>query len=211
MLKKSHIQYALQIDLKGQPLTPLDIETSQKQLRSTYRSHLSFVIAIFALGLGVSYRALTLNYDTEFELFNLSLYVGMWFGLFAGVMIDGNTQRKLQLIVVGIILCSSASLFASMLMTLFIGHITVWISSINILASALSSMWLMTYYDEILKGIESVKTVDEKGLCYIKKASSHFEELNQFSEQIREQGRMPLVAEYWAYREWIKVKVKSNG
>ena len=71
-------------------------------------------------------------------------------------------------------------------------------------------MWLMTYYDEILKGTESVKIVDDKGLYYIKKASSHFEELNQFSEKIRAQGRMPLAAEYWAYREWVQAKAKPR-
>ncbi len=208
MLNKSHNQYAIQIDLKGQPLTQLEIDSSQKCLASTYRSRLNFVLAIFALGVGVTYRALTLNYDSEYELLNISLYIGLWFGIFAGVMIDGDAKRKFQLVLIGIILCCSASLFASMLMTLFIGQATVWISSINILASALSSMWLMTYYDEVLKGIESVKTVDERGLYYIKKASSNFEELNQFSEKIRAQGRMPLAAEYWAYREWIQEKAK---
>ncbi len=82
MLNKSHNQYALQIDLKGQPLTQLDIDASQKRLWSTYRSHLNFVLAIFALGIGVTYRAITLNYDSEFELLNVSLYIGLWFGLF---------------------------------------------------------------------------------------------------------------------------------
>ena len=147
-----------------------------------------------------------LGYDIEHELFNISLYVGLWFGLFTGVMIDGNAKRKLHLVVIAVLISASSGLFASMLVMLLIGQATVWITSVNILASALACMWVLTRYDEVLKGIESTYFVDEKQFAYIRKASSHFEELYCFSEKIIMQNRLPLACEYWAYRDWVKRK-----
>ncbi len=79
-------------------------------LRSLYISNLSFVFAIFVLGVAVTSRAIMLDYDKDFELFNISLYVGLWFGLFTGVMIDGDAKRKLQLVIVAILISASAGL-----------------------------------------------------------------------------------------------------
>ncbi len=93
-----------------------------------------------------------------------------------------------------------------MLVMLIIGEATVWITSVNILASALACMWVLTRYDEVLKGIESTHPVDKKQFAYIRKASSYFEELYAFSEKIIAEDRMPLTSEYWAYREWVKTK-----
>lgn len=97
-----------------------------------------------------------------------------------------------------------------MLVMLIIGEATVWITSVNILASALACMWVLTRYDEVLKGIESTHPVDKKQFAYIRKASSYFEELYAFSEKIIAEDRMPLTSEYWAYREWVKTKAKLN-
>ncbi len=181
----------------------------QRQLKVFYKSNLSFIFAVFVLGIAVSYRAITLDYDKDFELISISLYIGLWFGLFTGVMIDGNAKRKLQLVLAGIIISSSASLFGSMLVMLIIGQATVWITSINILASALSSMWILTHYDEVLKGIELARIVNQKQFTYIRKASSNFEELYEFSEKIIAEDRMPLNAEYWAYREWVRNRAEE--
>ena len=88
-------------------------------------------------------------------------------------------------------------------MILMIGKTTAWITSINILASALANMWVMTRYDEVLKGVESVSTVNNKQFSYIKKVTMTSKVLYQFSEKIIAEGRMPLRAEYWAFRDWV--------
>ena len=203
-------KYAINIDLKESALSQADIDKKLKTIKVGYRNNLSFVFALTTLAIGVTYRAITLNYDGNFELFKISLHIGAWFGLFAGVMIDGNRCRKLQMIIVGIIVSSAAGLFASMIVTMVVGHTTIWITSINILASALATMWLMTYYDEVLKGFDSVRMANDKEFSYIKKAAYHFEELDQYCDELRLQKRMPLVAEYWAFRDWIKAKANSN-
>ena len=171
-----------------------------------YISNLSFIFALLVLGIAVTSRAMMLGYDKEHELFNISLYVGLWFGLFTGMMIDGSATRKLQLVIVAILISASSGLFTSMLTMLIIGHMTVWITSVNILASALACMWVLTRYEEVLKGIESTYFVNNKQFAYIRKASSHFEELYTFSEKIIAEDRLPLASEYWAYRDWVKTR-----
>lgn len=210
MLESKDNQYAIKVDINGQALSQEEVEFTQKRLKASYKSNLSFVFAIFVLGAGVTYRAFALDFDKDHELFNISLYIGLWFGLFTGAMIDGNGLRKLQMIIVGIIISSSAGLFAAMLVMLFIGQATVWITSVNILASSLASMWVLTRYDEVLQGIESTRFVTEKQFSYIKKASSHFKELTLFSEKIIAEERMPLAGEYWAFREWVQNKAANN-
>ncbi len=203
-------QYSVFVDIADEPLSKEELAHKKQNLKSTYISNLSFIFAIFVLGTAVTYRAIMLNYDKDLELFNISIYIGLWFGLFTGVMIDGDAKRKLQLVVVAILISASAGLFASMLVMLIVGHATVWITSINILASALACMWVLTRYDEVLKGIESTCPVDKKQFAYIRKASSYFDELYAYSEKIIEADRMPLTSEYWAYREWVKTKAKLN-
>ena len=202
--------FDFKVDLDGKALSRDEILLAHQQLKTKFLSSLSFIIAMVVLGAGVTYRAITLDYDKELELFNLSLYIGIWFGLFTGFMIDGSFKRKLQMALVAVIISSAASLFLSMLVTLFVGHLTVWISSLNILGSALGCMWVLTRYDEVIKGLESVKTVNEKQFYYIRKASANFKQLYQFSEKIIAQGRPPLVGEYWAYRDWIREKAANN-
>lgn len=202
-------KYAINVDLKAPPLSRADIESKLHTIKVAYRNNLSFVLALVTLAAGVAFRAISLNYDGNYELFKLSLHIGAWFGLFAGAMIDGDRYRKLQMIIVGIIVSSAAGLFASMLVTLIVGHTTIWITSINILACALATMWLMTHYDEVLKGFDSIKKVSDKEFSYIKKAASHFDELDAYCDELREQKRAPLVAEYWAFREWVKQKANS--
>lgn len=210
MFDSKNNQYVVSVDIADKPLSKEELASKKHCLKSIYISNLSFIFAIFVLGIAVTYRAIMLDYDKDFELFNISLYVGLWFGLFTGVMIDGDAKRKLQLVIVAILISASAGLFASMLVMLIIGQATVWITSVNILASALACMWVLTRYDEVLKGIESTHPVDKKQFAYIRKASSYFEELYAFSEKIIAEDRMPLISEYWAYREWVKTKAKLN-
>jgi len=210
MLDSKNNQYAVSIDLKGKPLSVDELVLKHARLKSFYKSNLSFILAIFVLGAAVTYRAIMLDYDKEHVLFNISLYVGLWFGIFTGVMIDGDAKRKFQMVVVGIIISAASGLFASMLVMLMLGQATVWITSVNILASALACMWVLTRYDEVLKSIESIHFVDQKQFSYIQKASSHFEELYAFSEKIIAEDRLPLTCEYWAYRDWVKAKAILN-
>jgi len=205
-LKSKH---SININLSRQPITVPEIETIQRALKSGFRSNLNLVAALFVLAFGVALRAISLNYDTNYELLKACLYIGLGFGLFSGFMVDGTFSRKLQVAIVGIVFCCSAALFLSMLVTMMVGHLTVWISSISILASALGGMWLMTYYDEVLKGLDSIKMVDDKEFSYIKKAASHFDELNYYCENLKKQKRLPVVAEYWAFRDWIKLKATN--
>ena len=186
-------QYVVSINLKGKPLSIEELVLKHSRLKSFYKSNLSFILAVFVLGVAVTYRAIMLDYDKEHELFNISLYIGLCFGLFTGVMIDGDAKRKFQLVAVGIIISASSGLFASMLVMLMLGQATVWITSVNILASALACMWVLTRYDEVLKGIESIHFVDQIQFSYIRKASSHFDELYAFSEKIIAEERLPLV------------------
>jgi hypothetical protein len=203
-------QYVVSVDIADKPLSIEELERKKNSLKYTYISNLSFIFAILVLGIAVTYRAAMLDYDKEHELLNISLYIGLWFGLFTGVMIDGDAKRKLQLVIVAVLISASSGLFASMLVMLIIGQATVWITSVNILASALACMWVLTRYDEVLKGIESTHFVDKKQFAYIRKASSYFEVLYNFSEKIIAENRMPLTCEYWAYREWVITKAKLN-
>ncbi len=209
MIPNSTHQYTIKIDLKRQPLSQNDINKKVKLLKSTYRGNINFVIALLVLASGITYRALSLNFDSDLELFRICIYVGTWFGVFTGMMIDGDSKRKLQMITVGILTSSSSGLCASMLVMLFTEHAITWVTSVTILASALSSMWLLTYYDEVLKGLELLEAVNKKQLAYIKKAANHFDELNTFLEMVKRQGRPPLTAEYWAFREWVANKANS--
>ena len=203
--------FGIKFDLDSRALSQDEISQLKKSLKTKAKSNLSFITAVVVLGAAVSYRAITLDYDKELELFHISLYIGMWFGVFTGLMIDGAIKRKLQMVMVAVIVSSSASLFLSMLAVLMMGHATVWISSLNILASALACMWVLTRYDEVIKARESIKAVNEKQFRFIRKASAKFKKLYQFSEKIIAEDRAPLVGEYWAYRDWIRNKIDQNN
>ena len=203
-------QYIIEVNLYGQPITKPEIEQQRKKLTSIYRTYLNYILAIFVLGVAVTYRALSLDFDSDYQLFKVSLTIGLWFGLFTGLMIDGDSRRKLQMIIVAIIVSASAGLFASMLVTLYIGTTTNWITSVNILASALGSMWILTSYDEVLKGFDSIKSVNKRQLHYIAKAASYFIEMNRFKDKISSVGREPVAAEYWAMRDWIRSKIDKK-
>jgi len=208
MLDSKNNQFMVHVDIANKPLSKKEIAHKKYNLKSLYISNISFIFAIIVLGSAVAYRAIMLDYDKEHELFNISLYIGLWFGIFTGLMIDGDAKRKLQLVIVAVLTSASAGLFASMLVMLIIGHATVWITSINILASALACMWVLTRYDEVLKGIEAINSVDKNQFAYIRKASSYFNELYAYSEKIIAEDRLPLTSEYRAYREWVKTKAK---
>ncbi len=211
MKQPDNKQLGIKFDIDGKALSQGEISQAKKHLKIKSKSNLSFIIAVVVLGAAVSYRAITLDYDKELELFHISLYIGMWFGVFTGLMIDGTIKRKLQMVMVAVILSSSASLFLSMLAVLLMGHATVWISSFNILASALACMWVLTRYDEVIKAKESIKAVNDKQFHFIRKASANFSKLYHFSEKIIAEDRAPLVGEYWAYRDWIRSKIDQNN
>lgn len=210
MFDSKYNQYVVLVDIADKPLSKEELVRKKSSLKSLHISNLSFIFAIFVLGISVTYRAITLGYDKDLVLFNISLFVGLWLGLFTGVTIDGGVKRKLQLIIVAVLISASAGLFASMLIMIIIGQATIWITSVNFLASALACIWVLTRYDEVLKGIESTHFVDQKQFTYIRKASSYFEELYTFSEKIIAEDRMPLTSEYWAYRKWVTTKAKLN-
>lgn len=201
--------HAIEVNLYGQPRSISELDEQHKLLKSTYGTYLNYILAIFVLGSAVSYRALSLDFDSEYELLKISLYIGLWFGLFTGLMIDGNSKRKLQMVIVGIIVSTSSSLFASMLVTLFVGEPATWITSINILASALGSMWVLTSYDGIIQGFDSIKFADERQKIYISKAADHFEEIKLFKQKIESLDREPIIGEYWATRDWIQNKINT--
>lgn len=209
MLDSKYKQRAIKVDLHGQPLSQIEIESRHKQLKSEHRQYLNYVLGLVVLAAGVTLRALNFNYDHILELVKVSVNVGMWIGLFTGFMTSGNGKRRLHLILISIVLSTSASFLASMLMTLFIGQVTAWITSINILASALACMWILTYYDEVIIGLDSLKFLDRRQCTYVDKAAAHFEELENYRQKIIEQGRRPLIGEYWAIQDWIEAKKKA--
>ncbi len=202
--------HILEVNLLGRPVLNSDIEEQRKHLKNTFHTYINYILAIIVLGFVVTYRAVNLGFDSDFELIKLSVYIGVWFGLFTGLMIDGNAKRKLQMILVGIVVSTFASLFFSMLTILFMDGTAVWISSINILFSALGSMWVLTSYEEVIKGFDSLKKANARQTSYMKKAASHFDELNSFYQKIINTGRAPVVAEYWLVRECIQQKIETN-
>lgn len=201
--------HAIEVNLYGQPISQVEIEEQRKRLRLTYCTYLNYILAIFVLGSAVSYRALSLDFDSEHELFNISLYIGLWFGLFTGLINDGNSKRKLQMAIIGITVSTSTNLFASMLVTLFVGGPAHWIMSINILASALGSLWVLTSYDEIIQGFDSIKHANRRQQHYIAKAAEHFDEIKCFTKKIEKTGRKPVIGEYWATRDWIHNRINN--
>ena len=200
---------SFEINLRKPPIALADIETSQRILRSAHRSHINFVLALVVLACGVSYRAASLDYAVIRELVEISVHVGFWFGLFSAVMSDSGGKRKLQMIFVGIFVASAAGMFACVLTMLFIGKATAWITAMCILGSSLACMWLLTYYDETIKHMDAFNIVNKNQLDFIDKAAANFDEPAAFVKKIQQQGRLPLMAEYWAMREWIKQKARQ--
>ncbi len=64
-------------------------------------------------------------------------------------------------------------------------------------------MWVLTHYDVVLKGIESLEFVTDHQFAFIKKAGARFDVLNDFNHKIAKQGRIPLTVEYWAIKDWL--------
>ena len=203
MLENKYRHRALEVDIYEQPISQAEIDLKREGLRAVYRDYLHYVLAFLVLAFGVTVRAIRLDFDHIFELVKASLNVGMWIGLFTGFMTSGNGKRRLHLIIISIVVSTAASFFASMLMTLFVGYVTAWITSINIMASALACMWILTSYDEVVIGLDSLKPISRMQKRYVDKAATYFEDLAQFENKIREQDRVPVMGEYWAIREWI--------
>ena len=188
-------QLFIPVDLKLQPLSIEEIETRKKQ---------NSILGAFVLGAAVTYRVISLGYDTEeLELFKVSLYIGLWFGLFAGLMIGGNAKRCLKMAIVSIVVSISSSLFMAMIVTLMMGGFTDWISGVNVLGGALGGMWMLIRYNAATKGLESVGLVDKEQFLFIKKIGMRFDEIDLFNHKVAKQERIPTVGEFWAMENWL--------
>ncbi len=78
MHDKQPPQLLLAIDITQQPLSNSDLDARRQRLKILHRTYLSAILGIFVLGAVVSYRAISLGFDTdELELFKMSLYIGM--------------------------------------------------------------------------------------------------------------------------------------
>ena len=192
---------------------PIDLEqvtAFRIELKSIHRNYLNYIAGLFILAIGVSYRVMSLDFAVGLELFEVSITIGLWLGLFTGFMANGDKQRRIKISIVSICVSSSASVLAAMLVVLFQGYMESWVMSVNILASALGSMWVLVYYDEVIKSLESLEYVNEKQYLFVEKAASHFEELELLRLQIEELGRKPLLGEYWAVVDWIQKKANFD-
>lgn len=196
------------VDINDQPLSLIELQDIKKRLKSTFRTYLDYILGLFVMGGVVSYRAISLDFDPDFELLKICLYIGSSLGFFTGLMTSGNMNRKFKMIVASIIVSTSASLFSGMLVTLLVGGLVNWISSICILGGALGCMWVLTHYDVVLKGLESIEFVDAKKFTYVKNIGQRFDEINTFNHKIAEQERIPTVGEFWAMEEWVTKQSK---
>ena len=199
------------IDLHSKPASEDEIHTLNVQLNSIHKNYLNYVAAIVVLACGVSYRVMSLDFEMGVELFEVSINIGLWLGMFTGFMANGDRRSRIKICILSIVVSASASVFAAMLTVLFLGYMESWIMSINILASALGSMWVLTYYDEVIQAREALRYIDDKQLVFFKKAAQQFEELESFLIKINNQGRRPLIGEYRAILEWIHIKANSQN
>ena len=199
------------IDLHSKPASEDEIQLLNNQLNAIHRNYLNYVVAILVLACGVSYRVMSLDFELGVSLFEVSINIGLWLGMFTGFMANGDRRTRIKICIISIIVSASASVFAAMLTVLFLGYMESWIMSVNILASALGSMWVLTYYDEVNQAREALRYVDDKQLAFFKKAAQQFEELESFRLKIKGQGRRPLLGEYKAILEWIHIKANQNN
>ncbi len=211
MFRPKQNQQARRLSLNTQPINQEEVNRLKAGLMQVHRNYLNYIAGLFVLGAGVSYRVMSLDFEVGIELFEVSLNIGLWIGLFTGFMANGDKQRRIRISIVSICVSASASLLAAMLVVLSQGYMASWVMSINILASALGSMWVLTYYDQVIQGLESLESVNEKQFLYINKAAGHFEELEEFRRSIEQQGRKPLVAEYRAIVDWVHYKATINN
>lgn len=199
------------VDLHTSPASGDEIERLDRQLLSIHRNYMNYVAAILVLACGVSYRVMSLDFEIGVELFEVSINIGLWLGMFTGFMANGNRRMRIRICIVSIVVSASSSVFAAMLIVLFLGYMESWIMSINILASALGSMWVLTYYDEVNQARESLKYIDDKKLAFFDKAAEQFEELKSFRLRIKRQGRRPILGEYRAIIEWIHIRANRSN
>ena len=190
-------------DIDSPPLDSDQLASLRSSLREKYFIHLNGVITLIVLAALVTLKVISLDFEQDRELLHISFYIGCGIGLFSGISVKGNSLMRLQIIIVGMVVCSAAGLGASMLMTLLLGYTPSWISSINIIASAMASMWLLTYYDETVKAISSIKHVNHTQLDYIIKAANHFDSLMKYAKSIHKKEREPVMGEYWVIRDWV--------
>ena len=198
------------IDLHSKPASEDEIQILNNQLKTIHRNYMNYIAAILVLACGVSYRVMSLDFEMGLALFEVSTNIGLWLGMFTGFMANGDRRTRIKICIISIIVSASASVFAAMMVVLFLGYMESWIMSVNILASALGSMWVLTYYDEVNQAREALSYIDDKQLAFFKKAAQQFEELESFRLNIKRQGRRPLIGEYWAMLEWIHIKANQK-
>ena len=211
MIKTRQPKKNKSFDIYSKPVTRDEIDALKSYFKSRHKNYLNYIAALFVLAAGTAYRVMGLDFETGVELFEVSVNIGLWIGLFTGFMANGERRIRVRIATVSIIVSASASVFAAMMMVLYLGYMESWFMSVNILASALGSMWVLIYYDGVIQGLESLKFVTEKQLLFVNRAAQHFEELDLFNQKIADQGRKPLTAEYWAILDWIHKKANANN
>lgn len=198
------------IDLLKLPATKDEIKQFERQLAIIHRNYLNYIAAMLVLACGVTYRVISLDFSTGVELFEISVNIGLWLGMFTGFMANGSRRARIRICIISIVVSASCSVFAAMLTVLLVGYLASWVMSVNIMASALGGIWVLTYYDELQQARESLRYVDDQQLAFFKKAADQFEELESLHKRILETGRRPLIGEYRAMLEWIHNKANTN-
>ena len=192
------------------PLDTNQLDTLRSSLRETYIGYLTGVITLIVVAAIITLKVMSLGYEQYKELLHLSIYIGCGIGFFSSVTIRATMLMRIQFTVIGIAVCTAAGLSCSMFLMLVLGYAPNWISSINILASALASMWLLTYYDANVKAISSIKYVNSNQLAYIIKVANHFDSLMSYAKSIHQKDREPVMGEYWVILDWINDRKLSN-
>lgn len=198
------------VDPNTRPVSDDEIQSLYQQLNIIHRNYVNYIAAILVLACGVAYRVMSMDFEMGVELFEVSINIGLWLGMFTGFMVNGDRRTRIKICTVSILVSASSSVFAAMITVLLLGYMDSWIMSVNILASALGSMWVLTYYDEVNQARIALKYIDDKQLAFFNKAAEHFEELESFRLKIKHHGRRPLMGEYWAILEWIHIRANSG-
>ena len=172
-------------------------------LNTNHIAYLIGVATLLVLAIIISLKTLSIGIEDDRELLNISLYIGVIMGLLSGASVNGSHKLRIQIMTIGMIVCSSSSIGCSMFVILCLGKTPPWIISVSILASAFACMWLLTYYDGIVKAISSVKCVNDNQLDYILHVVNQSELLMDYAKNILNKGRKPIIGEYWAIQEWI--------
>jgi len=120
--RKNQQPDAIVFGIDSPPMGSDQLISMRSWLRAKYFTYLNGVIALTVLAVGITIRVMTLEFDQARELLHISLYIGGWIGLFAGISIKGDTLTRVQMTMIGMVVCTAASLGSAMLMTLLVGY-----------------------------------------------------------------------------------------